>query len=235
MSPNLNFCLCTNICKGRETRFSYASPSIAQLVERRIEVDDFISLGSISSMESFTALTWSSPIKSSYGTTNLILSSLTSVKWSRIYVSLLGFPNVRKTREQEIVSQDLLVNYNNAQEFTKFPYILPLSTVSLSGIMISVWIRSLFWQSTSKIRWKHWQCHCLRISTALLNRPTQRVAPSWPNSSTGAALHRHRRGQASNPRLGMNLSGRSHCCLSIHSFVLVSSKRKPNTRMHHLR
>ena len=31
---------------------------------------------------------------------------------------------------------------------------------------------------------------------------------SWPDGATGGALHRHRRGQGSNP-----LSGLSHCCL----------------------
>jgi len=34
----------------------------------------------------------------------------------------------------------------------------------------------------------------------------QRPAPSWPDSTTGGALHRHRRGQGSNPRSGMNFS-----------------------------
>ena len=35
------------------------------------------------------------------------------------------------------------------------------------------------------------------------------TSPSWPNSSTGRTLHRHHRGQGSNP-----FSGLSHCCLS---------------------
>ena len=46
------------------------------------------------------------------------------------------------------------------------------------------------------------------------NRSTQRPAPSWPDSSTGGALHRHRRGLGSNPRSGLNFSGLSRCCLS---------------------
>ena len=46
------------------------------------------------------------------------------------------------------------------------------------------------------------------------NRSIQRPAPSWPDSSTGGALHRQGRGLGSNPRSGLNFSGLSRCCLS---------------------
>ena len=42
----------------------------------------------------------------------------------------------------------------------------------------------------------------------------QLPAPSRPDSVTGGALQRHRRGQGSNPRSGMTFSGFSRCCLS---------------------
>ena len=80
MSSALNFYRLANIRKG-ETQGANALPSIAQLVERRTGVNDLISLGrwfESGSKDSFTILTWS-PIKCSYGTTKLILSSLGSV------------------------------------------------------------------------------------------------------------------------------------------------------------
>ena len=41
--------------------------------------------------------------------------------------------------------------------------------------------------------------HHLSPQLQAFNRPTQRPAPSWPNSSTGRTLHQHPRGQGSNP------------------------------------
>ena len=53
--------------------------------------------------------------------------------------------------------------------------------------------------------------HYLSLHLRAYNRPTQRLAPSCPDSSTDGALHRHRRGQGSNPRSGLNFSGLSGC------------------------
>ena len=39
-------------------------------------------------------------------------------------------------------------------------------------------------------------------------------SPSWPDSSTGGAVQRHRRGLSSNPLSGLNFSGLSRGCLS---------------------
>ena len=41
--------------------------------------------------------------------------------------------------------------------------------------------------------------HHLSPQLQAFNRPTQRPAPSWPNSSTGRTLHQHPRGQGLNP------------------------------------
>ena len=41
----------------------------------------------------------------------------------------------------------------------------------------------------------------------LKKKNTTNSTPGWPDSSTGRALHRHRRGQGSNPRSGLNFSG----------------------------
>ena len=41
--------------------------------------------------------------------------------------------------------------------------------------------------------------HRLSSHLQTYNQPTQQPAPSWPDSSTGRALHLHCRGQGSNP------------------------------------
>ena len=62
--------------------------------------------------------------------------------------------------------------------------------------------------------------HYLSPQLRAYNRPT-RLSPSWPDSSTGRAQHRHCRRQGSNPRSGLS------CC-----FCLSSAKiRRSNSFM----
>ena len=56
------------------------------------------------------------------------------------------------------------------------------------------------------------------------NRPTQRPARSWPDSSIGGALHLHRRCQGSNSRSGLTKNYQDHISRSNNMIYRLLSK-----------
>ena len=134
----------------------------------------------------------------------------------RLKNETLTFVSILRARLWELTFSELFmwilclvlsynINVSHWKFFTLFHYYFCTSCVEYLGRTMDeinlIWssFPSLIPMITSNFFFHHPSPHLRSY-----NRPKWRPAPGWPDSSTGAALHRHRRSQVRFPRLGPN-------------------------------